>query len=215
MIILKDILCKIKPIYIFIFCIFILNVILLFSGYSKIKQNSYNSSYLRFHVTANSNSINDQMLKYKIASNITNYINNLGINSTYSKEKVKTTILNNISNILNLAKKIVKDDNKNYDVKAKIGNIYYTKREKNVINETLSMDSGIYDSINIVIGEGNGKNYWSLIYPYSYDCFFDIENYNQIEDVSIDNSLLLQDSDDIQISYESYIIKFIKKLLLK
>lgn len=215
MIILKHILNKIKPIYIFVFCILFLNVILLFSNYFKIKQNSYNSNYLRFHVTANSNSLSDQLLKYKIASKIANYIENLGFNSTYSKEEIKAVIVNNISNILDLAKETITDNNKDYDAKAKIGNIYYTAREKAINNNTLSMDPGIYDSINIIIGKGSGKNYWSLIYPYSYTAFCDIEDYDETTYLHIDNNSLLDDTDNIEISYSSYIIKFIQKLLLK
>ena len=45
------------------------------------------------------------------------------------------------------------------------------------------MDSGIYDSLKIIIGNGQGQNWWSLIYPTTF-----CENLNNNEILENDDS---------------------------
>jgi hypothetical protein len=74
-------------------------------------------------------------------------------------------------------------------IKAYIGKISYDEKEK----DNIYMSSGIYDSIKIVIGNGNGANWWSLIYP---------------------TSLALHESNYEQnVEYKSYIFEWFKELL--
>lgn len=122
--------------------------------------NNNIQNYFRVHITANSDSIDDQLLKYTISKEVNSYIEQITKN-TKTKEEAKEIIEENIYKILNICKNIVTNNNYNYDVKAYMGQIEYDEK----IYNDLKMDKGIYDSLKITIGKGEGQNWWSLIYP--------------------------------------------------
>jgi len=162
------------PLYICIMFFILLNISLLFTNInSKNKENNY----FRLHIVANSNSIEDQITKLNVSKKINTFLNELyssNQSTIYGTDKnsVKKIIENNIDNILEVANNELKNQNANYSCYANIGKIKYDEKKSDIIN----MDKGIYDSIKLVLGNGNGENYWSLIFPYSYNPNFNIEN---------------------------------------
>ena len=171
--------------------------------YATNKNTTMSENFFRIHIVANSDSIDDQLLKYNVAKEVDKYLNNI-TKDCCSKEESKYIIENNIQEILSLCNEIIKENNSNYSVKAYFGKIQYDEKH---FNDTY-MDSGIYDSLKIVIENGKGQNWWSLIYPtsfseinredifneetkYSFGLielfkeFFDIENRADIRSISL------------------------------
>jgi stage II sporulation protein R len=111
-------------------------------------------------VVSNSDSINDQMLKLKVTDAINNYIQNITANIN-DKDKYILAIKENIQNILNIAQSTLVSNNSSYNITAQLGNIKY---EEKSFNKKI-MKAGTYPSLKIVIGEGKGENWWSLLYP--------------------------------------------------
>lgn len=146
-----------KTFVIFLISFILLNLSLVFA--TNINNSNYNN-YFRIHVVANSDSIDDQLLKYTIAKQVDEYITII-TKSSNSKQKSKEIIQSNIHEILNICNNIITEQNYNYDVKAYIGKIQYDEKQK----DNTQMQAGVYDSLKIVIGNGNGQNWWSLIYP--------------------------------------------------
>jgi stage II sporulation protein R len=144
------------PLFIFIFSLIILNTFIVLNIY---KQKCIEDNSFRLHVVANSNTTNDLIEKLKISEKITEYINSLELGST--KEKTIDTIQKNLQNILQVANRNLKDDSVNYTAYAKIGKISYDEK----INTYVTMPKGNYDSLQIILGEGKGSNFWSLIFP--------------------------------------------------
>lgn len=161
--------------FIFILSFILLNINLIFA--TTLNNNNI-KNYFRIHVVANSDDIDDQMLKLKVSKSVDKYIKIITKNSN-TKEDYKKEIEKNIQNILEVANTVIKENNKDYMVKAYIGNIRYDEKTK----DSISMKSGIYDSLKIVIGNGNGENWWSLIFPYS------IDNLND-ENIEVESILL-------------------------
>ena len=158
------------PLYICIFCAILLNIFIL-SNSLKSKENQDN--YFRLHIVANSNSVDDQIAKLNVVKKIENYLNKLYSNSNITeKEYSKSLIEDNIDNILKVANDELKNQNASYSCYANIGKLNYSKKT----SDKITMDKGIYDSVQIVLGDGAGENFWSLIFPYSYN-----ENYNVIK----------------------------------
>ena len=135
----------------------ILNVTIIY-GISK--NNYTKDNFFRIHVVANSDSINDQIIKYRVAEKVNNYISEITENVN-SNEETKDIITNNITNILSITKNELKENNCNDNIKAHIGSINYEEKEYN----NIYFEPGIYTSLKIVIGDGNGQNFWSLVYP--------------------------------------------------
>jgi len=174
-----------KTFIIFLIALILLNVSIIFATNTN---NNNISNFFRIHVVANSDSINDQLLKYEVAKELEEYIFKLTADSN-SKQESKEIIETNIQNILNLCNDILIEQGYSYDIKAYIGRIEYDEKQK----DNIHMSSGIYDSLKIVIGNGNGTNWWSLIYP--------TLDYDYLENPEINH-----------IEYKLYIVELFKKI---
>ena len=172
-------------IYIFIFSFIILNMFLVIAC---LKTNSNQEDYFRLHIVANSNSIDDQITKLKISKKITNYISNLNMENI-NKENTKEIIQNNIGNILEIANNELAKENTNYFAIAKIGKIAYGEKH----SDKIDMKKGTYDSMQIVLGNGNGENFWTLIFPYAYNPNYELgkdELYDENEEIQIQSGII-------------------------
>lgn len=161
--------------YICIFSFILLNIFLLVHSF-KIKQNQEN--YFRLHVVANSDLIDDQITKLKVSKKITNYLNsicNSNLSDSYAAQK---EIENNITKILEIANSELRENEAGYEAYAKIGKISYGEKH----SEMLDMEKGTYNSVQIILGNGNGENFWTLIFPYA-----DITN-NEENQIDFDNN---------------------------
>lgn len=142
------------PFFILLLFIF-LNICLIINFNIK---NEKNNSFFRLHILANSNNINDQIIKLKVYENVNNYIDELLKNNN-------STDLNSIKvnshNILEIANNTLKEENLDYSSSLSIGKISYDKKQ----SVNLDMDKGIYPSVKITLGKGEGKNIWTLISP--------------------------------------------------
>ena len=83
-----------------------------------------------------------------------------------------------------------------YELKAYIGKLHYDEKQK----EEIYMASGLYDSLKLVIGNGEGNNWWSLIYPTS------------LNNAVTENSNTNINSNNNNIEYKLYIIEWFKEL---
>ena len=122
-------------------------------------QNSLASKVLRLHILANSNSTFDQELKLKVRDEIINYISPLLKNSNNLAE-TKNIISNNITSINEIAQKTVAKYS-NYTTKSTLtASSFPTKQYGNI-----SFPAGNYEALKITIGEGNGNNWWCVMFP--------------------------------------------------
>lgn len=114
----------------------------------------------RLHILANSDNEEDQNLKLKVRDRVLEYTETLFKNAG-SKEEAESIISDNLQNISNVAYAEVIDNGYDYKVKAEITNMYFTTR----YYENYTLPSGMYDALRITIGNGNGHNWWCVMYP--------------------------------------------------
>ena len=153
----------------------IILILFLFFVYFLICANSYSvavssdisSSIFRLHVIANSNSEEDQTLKYLVRDNILDYINTL-ISSDSSKQDVMQIINENLYNIQKVAENTINENGYNYPVNIEIGKYYFPTKSYGDI----SIPSGNYDGLRVKIGNAEGKNWWCVMFPPL--CFVDV-----------------------------------------
>lgn len=154
---------KLKKIfYKFIFTIFLLFLFIFVSAksYSNAMSKSISNKFLRLHVVANSDSTEDQMLKYQIRDAVLEYMEPT-LKDAKSKEEALELLNNSKENIEKIAKKIAFDNNFNYDITVSIGNFYFpTKEYSNFI-----LPNGFYDALQIKIGKAAGQNWWCVMFP--------------------------------------------------
>lgn len=114
----------------------------------------------RLHILANSDTEADQALKLKVRDTVLEYTEDL-FNKAKSKEDAENLITDNIQSINDVAYKEILDNGYTYSVKTEITNMYFTTR----YYDNYTLPSGMYDALRITIGDGNGHNWWCVMYP--------------------------------------------------
>ena len=187
----------IKPVPIIALSAFI--ILNLYIGYAMYNKSN---NILRLHVVANSNSSYDQLTKLKVNEKVEEYISSLYNGKNLSSKEKINLLKQNSENILQIANDTLNQNNTNYKATLQIGKIQYDKKDSALI----SMDEGVYSSLKIVLGKGEGKNIWSFIFPDEKS----IENLKYYETIMPNISKIYGDNEDNVYIYKSKILEIIK-----
>lgn len=126
-------------------------------------------SVFRLHVIANSDSKEDQNLKYIVRDKILEYMNTLTEGAT-SKSQIIEIASNHITDFEKIAQNTVYENNFNYDVSVEIGNFEFPTKTYGDV----SFPPGLYDALRIKIGDAKGQNWWCVMFPPL--CFIDVSS---------------------------------------
>ncbi|ADL52779.1 stage II sporulation protein R [Clostridium cellulovorans] len=133
----------------------------------QVMQEEIAKKLIRFHVIANSDSDDDQKLKLKVRDEVLKFIAPK-LKESKSIDESRGLIMENDQNIKNIAKEIINKNGYNYSVKTTLGQCNFPVKEYgNII-----LPAGEYEAYRIVIGDGEGKNWWCVMFPPL--CFVDI-----------------------------------------
>ena len=115
---------------------------------------------IRLHILANSDSAEDQALKIRIRDRL---LEKYGVmlSEGGSIDEAKDKICNLLPEIEADVSKWIADEGYNYSAHAIIGQEWYETREY----EGFSLPAGFYCSLRIIIGDGDGQNWWCVMYP--------------------------------------------------
>lgn len=121
----------------------------------------------RLHVIANSDSKEDQNLKYIVRDNVLDYVAQISTTAS-SKEDIINILQNHLTEIEAIALDTIRKNGFDYSVCVEIGNFSFpTKKYGDII-----LPPGYYDSLKIQIGEATGQNWWCVMFPPL--CFVDV-----------------------------------------
>ena len=118
---------KFKQVIIILF----LFIFLIFSSaisYTRAVCSNIQNSVFRLHIISNSDSKEDQNLKYQIRNNIIEFLNNSNINAS-SKSDVIQFVQNNLGKIKNIAEKTIQDYGFNYPVNISVGTFPFPSKK--------------------------------------------------------------------------------------
>lgn len=117
----------------------------------------YNST-IRLHVLANSDSEDDQALKLKIRDAI---LKKMTTFEAKSKSEALKIIEENKENLIEIAEDVAKKEGYDYEIDIDIGNESYPTR----YYDDFALPAGIYTSVRVIIGKGEGQNWWCVLFP--------------------------------------------------
>lgn len=117
----------------------------------------YNST-IRLHVLANSDSERDQAAKLKVRDAVLEHISRY---ESESKEQTLLMISADKNEIEEIARHTLEKEGIIDTVSLEIGKEVYPVREY----EGFSLPAGEYTSVRVVIGEGEGQNWWCVLFP--------------------------------------------------
>lgn len=124
----------------------------------KIKQKPNN--LLRLHITANSNSLADQYIKRRIRRTILSSSRDLFTEVTnISQAKQKLTA--NLPQLTKAVQQKLGDLGVNYKVQLTVKQDHFPRRSYG----NLTLPAGEYQTLNVVLGQGAGENWWCVLFP--------------------------------------------------
>lgn len=199
---------NLKFILIITFLIFIYTFICAYNYVYAVSTN-LSDSVFRLHIIANSDSKEDQDLKYIVRDNLIQYMDKLCENCS-SKTEVIEIAKNNISNFKQIAEDTIKEQGFSYDVNVEIGNFEFPTKSYGDI----SFPAGYYDALKVKIGNSSGQNWWCVMFPPL--CFVNTttglvpteSKENLEENLSDEGYKIVSDSDNSNIAFKLKIIEF-------
>ncbi len=145
-----------------IFCVIVVLGIYLFGMVfgSDFFQPSIATKILRFHVLANSDSREDQAVKEEVRDAVGVYLQPL-LEDAESLEETKQIVGRNIEPVVEIAKETLAEHGYDYEVTARITKTEFPEKRYG----SYVFPEGDYEALQIVIGEGEGQNWWCVLYP--------------------------------------------------
>lgn len=115
---------------------------------------------LRFHVLANSDSAEDQELKLAVRDAVGSKMQET-LRGAGSRSDCERIIEKNMGDIVATAEEVIADYGYDYGVKASLSDTDFPVKTYG----DYTFPSGRYEALSVVIGEGQGHNWWCVMYP--------------------------------------------------
>lgn len=197
---------------IIVFLLLILYIFICANSYVQAVSSNISSSVLRLHIIANSDTIEDQNLKFKVRDKLLDYMNILCTNIS-SKEEAIEVIVNYKEEFKNIALEVIHDEGFDYSVNINIGNFEFPTKTYGDI----SLPAGMYDALRVEIGTATGQNWWCVMFPSL--CFIDItsgiveENSKTIleDNLSEESYTIVSDNSNTIVKFKFKILEFFGK----
>ncbi|MDR1364750.1 MAG: stage II sporulation protein R [Oscillospiraceae bacterium] len=138
---------------------FIFSIMVSFVNFAGNCEN-ISKKFLRFHIIANSDSIQDQELKLKVKDKIQTFFSKYNWKNL---EEASTCICKNNYLIESVAKDEINNNGYKYLVKANFENnaLFNTRYYDDIV-----LPAGRYHSLKLIIGKGEGKNFFCVLFPH-------------------------------------------------
>jgi len=131
-----------------------------FASYSEDINSGLSQNLLRLHVIANSDTEEDQQLKRDVRDVVLDYMKGK-LKDIEDVEGAKLQVGNDLDKIVSLAEEEIRRQNKDYSVKAMMGNYPFPTK----VYGDITLPAGNYEALRVVIGEGEGQNWWCVMFP--------------------------------------------------
>lgn len=198
---------NLKRIFVILILFSIYLLLSLFS-YANTVSSDISNSVFRLHVIANSDSKEDQELKYAVRDELISYMKTISSNVSTKEEAIQIATENK-DNFYRIAKKVVTDKGYDYDIHIEIGNFSFPTKTYGDI----SLPAGFYDALKVEIGKASGKNWWCVMFPSL--CFVDVtngfvpeESKENLQDNMQEEDYNLISSDKIEYQFKFKLVEF-------
>lgn len=125
------------------------------------------SKIIRFHVIANSDTEDDQSLKLKVRDKVLEYISPK-LKECQNIDESRKVMKENNDTIIRICNKTIKELGYKYSVKTTLGRENFPVKTYG----NITLPQGNYEAYRIVIGTGEGHNWWCIMFPPL--CFADV-----------------------------------------
>lgn len=145
---------EIAALFALIICVFM-------STYNLDKQcDGIRQSVLRLHIIAASDSVEDQEIKLKLRDELLTKGEEI-FRGSKTKEEAEKKIRYGIPLLKKEADIFLKKNGYNKKASVTLTKSFFPTREY----EHFTLPAGFYDALKVIIGEGDGKNWWCVMFP--------------------------------------------------
>ena len=163
------------------------------------EQSDLADSVLRLHVLANSDSEADQSLKLKVRDRVLAEAEAI-LPENASFEEATRELGENLSRLAAAGAEVVAREGYDYPVSASLEETWFPTKEYG----DFSLPAGRYQALRIVIGEGEGQNWWCVVFPPL--CLGSVSESTQ--EIALESGLSEQQVSLLTGESEGYVVKF-------
>lgn len=183
-----------------------------FAAFSR-RCDEFPEKLFRMHILANSDSGEDQALKYALRDYLSSDMQYV-FEGCQSAEQAKNAAKEHLPELTRSAQQFIYDSGFDYPVTASVERVFFTTRRYG----SLVVPAGEYDALRILIGEGEGQNWWCVMFPPL--CLGAVEEYMTKDEelvlfkggiksringtLSEENSVKVQKGEDIEVRFALY-----------
>ena len=152
--------CKILMVSLAVGLVFATVLAVVSYAYSHAVQRDISQNVIRFHVRANSDTAQDQQLKDMVRVQVLARFEEFLAESMYIEE-TRQALQAKLTYIQEYAEGIVRAAGFAYNVDVQMANMFFpTQFYGNIV-----FPPGQYEAVKIIIGAGEGRNWWCLMFP--------------------------------------------------
>ena len=129
------------------------------TAYSDGVQEDLQDNLIRLHIIADSDDDNDQAVKLKVRDAI---LKNVGDRlSKTDKNECRDEIINDLNEFEDIANDVLRENGFSYTAHAEYGKFEFPEKTY----KSMILPAGEYYGVRIVLGSGEGHNWWCVMYP--------------------------------------------------
>ena len=167
-----------------------LSLSLCLGTWAQARQEGISGSLVRLHVLAVSDEENEQRIKLGVRDAVLEYISPY-LEEARSSEDAKRIISSNLGGIRSAAEAAAQGRR----VTVTLSEEYYPTREY----EGFALPAGRYDSLRVILGDGEGHNWWCVVFPPL--CVSAAQQEKALEAMSDDTRGIVADAEGYQIKF--------------
>ena len=130
------------------------------AGWLGREQQELADSVVRFHVIANSDSEEDQALKLAVRDRVLAQAEGLYPEGA-TLEEARLALEGHLNVLAAAGREVVEERGYDYPVSAQLTDCWFPTKEY----EGFALPAGNYTALRVVIGEGEGQNWWCVAFP--------------------------------------------------
>ena len=198
-----------KTVIIAVVTVFLIGTLFGTVSQAKEQAKEISGKFVRFHIVANSNSDADQSVKMKVREAI---FEALDFSHISSGEEALMYFENHQQEIKMIAERVLWENGFSYGCNIFVGKKEFPVREYS----DFVLPAGTYDAISVTLGEGNGQNFFCVMYPSL--CRIEGVTESTESDYQILNNILTEEESAAitgnkkQIVYKFKIIELLEKI---
>jgi len=129
------------------------------SAFLPVREEKIYDSVIRLHVIANSDSETDQQIKYMVRDAILAEAET--VFSGKDMDEAMVISESSYERLTEIAERVLRDNGFSYGATVIFGKEDYPTREY----DGVTFPAGRYYSLRVILGEGDGQNWWCVLFP--------------------------------------------------